>query len=130
MKKVLMVLSISLFLFSCGETNKSEKTGSSEVNDSQNVEDQIVGKWIVTGAMGLEGEEKEDNYIIIKDDCTVLQVTPFGTSTFNWSIKDNQFCQSNEEFDIETCGSFNLEGDKLEWNIEDMGILKYRKSDQ
>jgi hypothetical protein len=36
----------------------------------------------------------------------------------------------NEEFDIETCGSFNLEGDKLEWNTEDLGTMKYRKSDQ
>ena len=119
MKRILMLLSVSLFLFSCGETN-----------NSQNLEDQIVGKWIVTHVMGMETEEKEDNCIIIKDDGTLLQVTPIGTSEFNWSIKDNQLCQRNEEFDIETCGSFNLEGDKLEWNTEDLGTFKYRKLDQ
>jgi len=127
MKRILMLLSVSLFLFSCGETNKSE---SGEVNNSQNVEDQIVGKWIVTHAMGMKTEETEDNCLIIKDDGTCIQVTSFNQPEFNWSIKDNQFCMRNEEFDIETCGSFNLEGDKLEWNTEDLGTMKYRKSDQ
>jgi len=133
MKRILMILSVILFLFSCGETNKSEKTESSEVNDSQNVEDQIVGKWKLTHTKGREMEEGEESYMIIKDDGTFQSIVRDKISEYNktsennWSIKDNQFCKTNKEINFEICGSFNLEGDKLEWNTEDMGIFKYRK---
>jgi hypothetical protein len=60
MKKILLVLSISLFLFSCGETNKSEKTVISEPITTMDA-DEIQLEEIE------EAEEKE-----IKEDVKVL----------------------------------------------------------
>ena len=116
MKKVLMILSISLFLFSCGETNKSEKTESSEVNDSQNVKDQIVGKW----KLKTVGGALQDGTMTINNDNTCLVNGMEGI----WSIKDNNFCRElvGENLpDIlkkETCFIVNINGGQLSLNTE------------
>ena len=128
MKKVLMVLSISLFLFSCGETNKSEKTESSEVNDSQNVEDQIVGKWILKLFLGKDPETENKTYIMINEDHIYKHVSyDYTTHKGTWSINGDEFCEKDE--DGEECSKYQLDGNKL--TISDpMGLVYvYEKQD-
>jgi hypothetical protein len=84
MKKVFIVLSFSLFLFSCGETNKLEKTDTTEVTDSQNIKDQIVGNWKLKTVGGVVG----DGTMTINDDKTFLLNALEG----KWLMKDNNFC--------------------------------------
>ena len=127
MKKVLMVLSISLFLFSCGETNKSEKTESSEVNDSQNVEDQIVGSW----KLKTIGGTVQDGTMTINNDKTCL----INGSEGKWLIKDNNFCTQLVGEDLpkimknEYCSIIKINGGELSLTIE-IGIESiYEKQD-
>jgi hypothetical protein len=127
MKKVLMVLSISLFLFSCGETNKSEKTESSEVNDSQNVEDQIVGSW----KLKTIGGAVQDGTMTINNDKTCLINGLEG----KWLIKDNNFCSQLVGENLpkimkdEYCSTIKINGGELSLTVE-LGIESiYEKQD-
>jgi len=119
MKKVLMVLSISLFLFSCGETNKSEKTESSGVNDSQNVEKQIVGKWILKLYLGKDAESENKTYIMINEDNTYKSVNyDITIDKGTWSINGDEFCEKITSSRIndeggEECSKYQLDGNKL-----------------
>jgi len=111
MKKVLMVLSISLFLFSCGETIKSEKTENVEVKNTQNVEDQIVGSWKLKSIAGAEVE----GTMTINNDKTGL----INGSPIKWSIKDNKFCREVLDENIpkglrnEECSTVKINGGEL-----------------
>lgn len=119
MKKVFIVLSVSLLLFSCGETNNSEKTENTEVSDSQNLQDQILGNWKLISVGGTLGE----GTMTINDDKTCLVNGIEG----KWLMKDNNFCTqlTGENLpDImkeETCSAVKISGEELSLTIE-LGI--------
>lgn len=119
MKKVFIVLSVSLLLFSCGETNNSEKTENTEVSDSQNLQDQILGNWKLRSV----GGTLQEGTMTINDDKTCLVNGIEG----KWLMKDNNFCTqlTGENLpDImkeEYCKAVKISGEELSLTIE-LGI--------
>lgn len=129
-----MTLIICLFLFSCVEINKSEK--------------EIVGKWMLYGydstlnplnqyrGMGFQNLEE---YLFIKDDGTYCKGDNDGYENVgNWSINGNDLCSQETGYtgrleigqeEEKICGSFNIEGNKLEW-ILGPNVWIYERSDE
>lgn len=116
MKKVFIVLGVSLLLFSCGETNKSEKTENTEVSDSQNIEDQILGNWKLKT---LGGDVQEGTLTINNDNTCVVN----GIEG-KWLMKDNKYCSQltgdnlPEIMKEETCYTVKVSGGELSLTIE------------
>ena len=120
MKKILMTLIICLFLFSCVEINKSEK--------------EIVGKWMLYGY-----DSPLEEYLIIKDDGTYCKGDNDDYENVgNWSINRNDLCSQETGYtgrleigqeEEKICGSFNIEGNKLEW-ILGPNVWIYERSDE
>ena len=115
-----MTLIICLFLFSCVEINKSEK--------------EIVGKWMLYGY-----DSPLEEYLIIKDDGTYCMGDNDGYENMgNWSINGNDLCSQETGYtgrleigqeEEKICGSFNIEGNKLEW-ILGPNVWIYERSDE
>ena len=116
MKKILFVLSISLFLFSCGETNESEN--------------EVIGKWKLISMTDLttgNSNSGPELYMVVKEDGTAFKGNSDGQSEFNWSINGNDFCQIHDGF--ESCGTIKLEENQLEWRKQ-YSLNIYEKVDQ
>jgi hypothetical protein len=127
MKNILFVLSISLFLFSCDETNESEKTVTSEVNESEN---EIIGKWkliSITDLSSGNSNSGQELYMVLKEDGTAFKGNSDGQSEFTWSLIRNDFCQIH--FGFESCGTIKLRENQLEWK-KPYSLNIYEKVDQ
>ena len=116
MKKILFVLSISFFLFSCGETNKSEN--------------EIIGKWKLISMTNLSSGNSnsgQELYMVLKEDGTAFKGNSDGQSEFTWSINGTDFCQIHDGF--ESCGTLQLVENQLEWKKQ-YSLNIYEKVDQ
>lgn len=153
MKKVLMVLSVSLFLFSCGETNKSEsgevtqsektkssegsqseKTESSEVTQSEKTEisevnqseNKIIGKWELAKFGDMIAPK--NNFFFLKKDGSIYQKDDGEEikKRGTWLIKDNNFCEKLDG--LELCSKYKLEENYLTiFRLNGKMIFGYRK---
>ena len=94
-----------------------------------NEQGNIEGKWVLSNSSGTAVNDP-NNYLILKADGSAIENNGSGENPRTWTIQDDNLCIKALDSDggIETCGDYELKGDVLIVEMNDLGVkMEYHK---
>lgn len=89
----------------------------------------IEGKWVLSKSSGIAIKDP-NNYLLLNPDGSAIENSGSGESQKTWTVQEGELCIRALDSDggIQTCGEYELKGDVLVLEMNDLGVkLEYQR---